>query len=107
MFPDERTIQIMMGQAWNLAAEIVAAINIKDIAESIAKNDSKQEIKEIQRKQLEDWQQYFFDQLMLPYKPLLEARAETEKALNLKLRKKEIKETKGDEEINYEPNEND
>ncbi len=68
--PDERTIQIMYSQAWNLA------VASKELYAG---------------ETFEQRQQYFFDQLMKPYEPLLRARAEQEEKLNLKGRKKEIK----------------
>lgn len=78
--PDERTIQIMQGQALNLAVEWA---------------DSWEEIDELQSQ--------FFDKLMKPYEPLLRAREEKENLFNVKVRGKEISEnSKGD--INYEEN---
>ena len=87
--PDERTIQIIFGQAMNLAMESCGKI------ESL----TPEWIKEIENRQT-----HFFNLLMLPYKPLLEARKEVEDAMNGKARTKEIREIKGDEEINYEKN---
>lgn len=89
--PDERTIQILYGQAMNLAMESIGTIK---------------EMSEGWRAELESRQQYFFDQLMLPYKPLLEARQEKEDLFNGKIRKKEINEDQEDQkgEINYEEN---
>lgn len=73
MLPDERTMQILYSQSWNLANEMAQS-----------------------RAEVEELQAYYYGKLMSPYEPLLKARAETENALNLKSRKVELKETEVD-----------